>query len=367
MGLLAAPPVAPGPSAASQTTINPGAAQRIGKAIRPQGAVFGGTNSSGNLRLLKWPDPYQPASFSVFLSSSAFLINAQGLCVDPAATNLYCGGATQNVFAHTSEVTVTQTDIGGFTGDVEVVSQVQLGNADSSNISANNGAVACDGTYVYYLLANQDQNSWIGKFQLSDGSLAASLQIPNPTGGLAQNGQALQLDGGNLFAAGGLFNMWAAVVPVSLSGPTVLKVSGLSAVQSSFVDANAFWLGDVNSPILRKVARDLSGFTSINLPRAGAVNQIASGLGDGTIWTMQGGTGTAAVITQISSSGAILRVVEGLPVSAQSPGLLFPLDRAILWLSSAGSGAVRSIASITPDWVDPSVPPAPPAGRGAGW
>lgn len=366
MGLLTAPPVAPGP-AVSQATVNPGAAQRIGKAIRVGTQLAGGTSSSSNLRLVRWRDPYQPATVDAFLSSSGFLTNAQALCVDPAAANLYCGGATSNIVAHTNEVTVTQTGLTAFASDVEVVSQTQLGNADSSTTNGLAGGIACDGTYVYYLLCNTDQNSWIGKFLLSDGSLAAQLQIPNPTGGQAIGGTVLQLDGGNLFAAGGTFNSWAALIPTSLSGPTVLKITGLSAVQTSFVDANAFWLGDFNGSQLRKVARDLSGFTTINLPRFGAVSQIAPGLGDGTVWAMQGGTGTAAVMTQVSSAGAILRVVEGIPVFAQSPGLLFPLDRAIMWLSTAGSGSVRSIASITPVWGDLSVPPAPPAGRGAGW
>lgn len=374
MGLLTQPPLSPAPG--SSSTLIGVANQRLMNGLTiTRGMAFAGTWSGGNARIYKWADPFgAPGTTTVVATSSAFLTNVGVL--GSWGNQVFAGYNSFNAGTGGNEITITVMDATTFASDTEIVSELPLGNLDSSVASQQAGGLASDGTHVYYLLANSDQNSWVGKVLIADGSLVAQFQIPNPATGNARLGTFLVYDGaGSLYATGGNGNMWAAKIPVALASATVLDLGGVAttAAPQGFLDSNGFWVADYltsATPRSFKVALDLLSSTTILCPRPqfSGPDAIADGYDGRTFWTVQGTSSSVATLTQYDKTSLLpLRVFDGTPVKNQFPSFIFPFENAVWWLSQAGSQSAKSFASLTPTFADPGVTPRPSGGRGAAW
>lgn len=374
-GLLAPPPLQAGPPAAIAGA-GP-AAQRIYNSwIYAKGMVFAGTSSNSSARAIRWRNPYNVATQDSFLSSDSFMTNIVAMCAWVPSNALYIGTSNLDAVTHGNEVTITTCDLDAFASDTEIVAQVALGNLDSSSVSQEFGGMVTDGTYLYYLLCNTDQNSWIGKFQISNGSLVASIQLPNPTGGDAKAGSVLCTDGTNLYAAGGLSaGVWAAKVNFALSSATVLKLDSTvaQATPQAFVDSSNFYVGNYDASPGTFWAIPTAAFTT---PVTYQVSRLSEGSPDGLVqavdpnyfWVLQGFTGSIPTFTLYDKATVTPQaVVTGQATRSQFAAFMVPLPLGIFWITQPNSQSVKPFAGFQPTWTDLGVVPRPPVGRGSAW
>lgn len=378
MGLLTVPTIPLGPPA---SVVLVGAAnKRIGDGVViAKGMVFAGTNSGLTPEnLFRWTNLYNPGGYDTLAPSSFFLSSISMASVDLIHNCVYFGSVNFDGGAGTNDVTVVKTDIDAFTDGGEVIPQTALSTAAFNDLGFNSG-MCNDGTFIYVLGNDLVQNSWIGKFLISDGSLVTALQLGNPPSNTSKGGSLCAFGGDGFIYLGGSLagNAWVGRVDTALTSATLINVPIGTINDDCVLDSSYFWVGDETTTTpgnLVRVNRDMSGFTQFTTGIEGWIDCIYQDPDDLTkLWLVQnysrpvGGLQNASALVLWDKTLGLQWVYRTSMLFDLNE--IFKMSNAAMFgvTFNASSATNKSRAGVMPLFSDPGLTAMVPGGRGAGW
>lgn len=332
-----------------------------------KGFLFGLTGVfAGNAILYRWKNPTAISVYdTVFLD---FNNNMSDLVYDAANDALYAGVDIANT---PPEATIFSVD-----PDTMVVTTLVNASRVGSGtaIVGINSGICTDGTYIYALIETINENSWVYKYQCSDGTQVGALQLGNPTGGTDSGiGTDILTDGTWLYIAGnGIANAlsWCGRIKNDLTSPTLITLPSVNTVDDeSVLIGTDVWYADetttYGSGHLAQVAQDMSSVTywDMNLSPSTGVDGMDYDATTGWLWTstISSTPGTGGFTAFDVASKTVAKRIALYP-GETNVNEVYKLPTGIVAITYESNSRILYV----PTTPDVQITPDQPFGRGAG-